>query len=175
MSQVVTEWMIGWKLVLAYCADDLKTIRFVPIHQDGLVSPYGVDAVAECQQCAWHQPPENGCHCGFNAWHDRSMNDRYRLARSLAVARDTNGNGSFVELRVGLYGTVVEGTLWQEGGVDDAATALRVGPLIRLAPYAGVGSMRQKGLGVARLHGSRPKGPVPGGAGTREVRRGAAC
>lgn len=57
---------------------------------------------------------------------------------------------------------------------DDAATALRVGPLIRLAPYAGVGSMRQKGLGVARLHGSRPVGPVPGVAGTQGVDGGSA-
>lgn len=35
---------------------------------------------------------------------------------------------------------------------DDKATAARVAPLLRLAPYAGIGSMRGKGLGVARLH-----------------------
>ena len=43
MSEVVTSWTIGWKLALAYCAGDLKTIRFAPAHQDGIISAYGVD------------------------------------------------------------------------------------------------------------------------------------
>lgn len=37
---------------------------------------------------------------------------------------------------------------------DDPPTAERVGPLIRLAAYAGVGSMRGRGLGVARVSAS---------------------
>lgn len=44
---------------------------------------------------------------------------------------------------------------------DDRATAARLAPLIRLAAYAGVGSMRGKGLGVTRVstHGSRRSAP----------------
>lgn len=38
---------------------------------------------------------------------------------------------------------------------DDADTARWAGPLLNYAAYAGVGSMRAKGLGVAELRGSR--------------------
>lgn len=55
---------------------------------------------------------------------------------------------------------------------DDPATAARVAPLIRLAAYAGVGSMRGKGLGVVRVHTwvggrrqGRPRGDRCGAAG----------
>lgn len=114
MSKIVTSWIIGWKLAIAYCAEDLKTIRFVPIHQDGIVRSYGVDADAECQQYGGHVPPADGCRCGFNAWHDRSVNGWYQSTSDLRIAQDTSRNGSIVELRVGLYGTVVEGMLWRK-------------------------------------------------------------
>lgn len=42
---------------------------------------------------------------------------------------------------------------------DDAAIADLVDPLFRLAPYAGVGSAKAKGLGVTRLHTAKPHRP----------------
>lgn len=113
MSQVSTEWVIGWKTAYMYCADD-RTLQFAPLHQDGIISAIGVDAVAECQQRPWHVPPQDGCHCGFNAWHERETIRRFKMTMNAGV-----NSSMVVQLRVGLYDDVVEGTLWTEGAGAD--------------------------------------------------------
>lgn len=113
MSQVSTEWIVGWKIAYMYCTN-ARTLRFAPLHQDGLISAYGVDAVAEYQQRNHHAPPQDGCHCGFNAWHERATIKRFKMNRNTGANSST-----VVQLRVGLYGDVIEGTLWQEGAGAD--------------------------------------------------------
>ena len=57
---------------------------------------------------------------------------------------------------------------------DDRETADRVAPLLRLTPYAGVGSMRGKGLGVVRLHEERASRAMARVPPKDEVRDGVA-
>lgn len=58
--------------------------------------------------------------------------------------RDRNGQPKSIHLSGALGALALR--------CDDPSTATRVGPLIRLAAYSGVGSMRGKGLGVVRIH-----------------------
>lgn len=102
------EWIIGWKVANLLLKDN-GSIAFSPLNQDGIIVPYGYDALAECAMFPGHKAPEATHHCGFNAVHERS--DAEALRRS-AIERPKIAYvpQNLVLLRVGLYGRVQEGT-----------------------------------------------------------------
>lgn len=109
-----TNWVVGWKQANVYVRDDLRTLHFVPIHQDGIIYTYGVDDQARCQQYEHlhGQVPDDDCRCGFNAWdeletvwvYDRSVKHNSYIYPEWAVR-------SLALLRVGLYGDLIDATM----------------------------------------------------------------
>ena len=103
------DWTIGWKVANIYIRQD-GALCFAPVHQDGAIRAYGVDAVAECQRYA-HPAPYDTCKCGFNAWEDLEIVWRYARGAQRAKEYGIAQTESLVLLRVGLYGDVVDGTI----------------------------------------------------------------
>lgn len=103
-----TEWMIGWKIANLLVTPD-GTIMFSALNQDGIITPYGIDGVAECTQYPWHDAPEATHHCGFNAFHERVGAEQF-WQTALARPKHMYVVDNLVLLRVGLRGRVQEGT-----------------------------------------------------------------
>lgn len=124
---VSRDWVMGWKAAYVAVTSDLRTLRFRSVVMGG--KTYGFDSSAECMVYkASHVAPSDHCKCGFNAWDEYEVALRYlRFYQSLQMnfAYRYNPSHDFrlsvVLLSVGMYGSVVEGTLdagagWQQWG-----------------------------------------------------------
>lgn len=109
---ISTKWIIGWKVANLVMDNQTNQVAFLPVLNDHLVEPYGVDAQARCNVHPWHVPPyvsdspRDTCYCGYNAFADRSDATGYFEGKWV----DRLYTRSLVILRVALAGSVIEGS-----------------------------------------------------------------
>jgi hypothetical protein len=103
VKTVSPEWVVAWKGAGVMLSQDMRTLVFKPMFQS-MDMKYNVADEAICASIsAGHIAPDDGCRCGFNAWHDPNVAYNY--------VRANTGQLKPTLIRVGLKGQVVEGVL----------------------------------------------------------------
>ena len=102
-----TQWLAGWKFANVYIAEDTLQITFAPLRYDELRNSYGVNGTAKCHT-RLHAKPDENCSCGFSAWERKKAASRWHRQGLWKFYPGLYNNDCIVQLRVGLYGDVVE-------------------------------------------------------------------
>lgn len=111
---VSTASLYAWKVAYPYvAAGQSNVLRLLPMIS--LNPSYGLSDRAKCLDRLHSSPPYDWCRCGFNAWHDRDVAQRYgaiKRSRRRLIYRGVPSKSLFTSLLyVRLEGEVVEATM----------------------------------------------------------------